>query len=385
MQEQIRDTVLGIYDAVADEALWPEILQRFAEQVNAKGCIVFEQQGLPFERDMTVAMASGNYDPKAIEAYLDNYLYYEARDHEIFEAHSLQTDGIDLIEDDVIAPTLHELRERPNVKLLRKWGILHRAAGLLNKDNTAVSRFSLQLGVQRGRLTVEERAYLALTLPHIAKALDLGRPAKQLALEHQSLLAALDRLTIGVCILDPKGGIVQANEEFKRQQDSHRTFAVARGGELRLAKTEDQKRFATLKADALNHGKFGARPRKEAVSTGRSSYLCIEVVPLNRSEEMGSSIFGGYILYSVDTSLPIPCNTLPIKYAYGLTDAELSLVDAIGEGLTNAQIAERRNRSPATINAQVKSILSKTHCATRTQFVRLMMSFGANCVSGAGK
>jgi DNA-binding NarL/FixJ family response regulator len=57
----------------------------------------------------------------------------------------------------------------------------------------------------------------------------------------------------------------------------------------------------------------------------------------------------------------------------------------VAEGLTNAQIAERRNRSIATINTQVKSILSKTQCLTRTQFVRLMMSFSTDFVANTNK
>jgi DNA-binding CsgD family transcriptional regulator len=52
----------------------------------------------------------------------------------------------------------------------------------------------------------------------------------------------------------------------------------------------------------------------------------------------------------------------------------------VAEGLTNAQIAERRDRSIATINTQVKSILSKTQCLTRAQFVRLVLGFGTNFI-----
>ncbi|MGY9057926.1 MAG: helix-turn-helix transcriptional regulator [Alphaproteobacteria bacterium] len=74
------------------------------------------------------------------------------------------------------------------------------------------------------------------------------------------------------------------------------------------------------------------------------------------------------------------CDTAPIKSAFGLTDAELSLVEFISEGFTNPEIAERRNRSVETINTKVKSILSKSQCANRTQFVRTMMRFGTNFV-----
>ena len=285
----------------------------------------------------------------------------------------------------MLAPTVSDLKKLPNVQVLQKLGILHRAAGLLNKDNTTVSRFSVQLADTRGRLSTSERVHMAAILPHIAKALDLGRPAQQLAAEHRSMLAAMDRLTIGVCILDTKGRVVQTNEEFKRQQETYPVFHTTHAGSLGLKKSEDQRSFETLKDHVFNHGRFGARPRKEAIATDDLNFLCIELAPLDKSQEIGAKRFGGFILYSTDTSLPVHCNTLPLQRAYNLTEAELALVDMVAEGLTNAQIAERRNRSVATINAQVKSILSKTQCSTRTQFVRLMMTFGTNFVANTNK
>jgi len=222
-------------------------------------------------------------------------------------------------------------------------------------------------------------------LPHMAKAMDLGRVASQLRAEHHGLLAAMDRLIIGVCVLDTNGNVVVQNEEFRRQIDTFPVLRVAPEGALRFMRAEDQKRFAALKQDALNHGRFGARPRKEAIAADTDTFLCVEVAPLDRCEEIGARMFGGFIVYSTDTSLPVHCNTRPIQAAFGLTDTELALVESIGEGLTNAQIAERRGRAVATIDTQVKSILAKTQCATRTQFVRLMMGFGVDYVSPAAK
>ena len=115
---------------------------------------------------------------------------------------------------------------------------------------------------------------------------------------------------------------------------------------------------------------------KEAIPTSVGNFLCIEVTPLTRSKDIGTRPLDGFVVFSTDTSRPVHCNTAPMKQPFGLTDTELAVVDKIGEGLTNPEIAERRERSVATINAQVKSILSKSQCSTRTQFVRLMMRFG---------
>lgn len=112
-------------------------------------------------------------------------------------------------------------------------------------------------------------------------------------------------------------------------------------------------------SNALNHGRFGARPRKEAVVSSVDPVLCIEIAPLTRSEEISSRSFDGFILCSTDTSLPVRCDPTPMQSTFGLTPAEMAIVNSIGQGLTNPEIAERRERSVATVNTQVKSILSK--------------------------
>lgn len=218
-------------------------------------------------------------------------------------------------------------------------------------------------------------------LPHIAKALELGQPAAQLALAHRSLVAAMDRLRIGVCILDGRGNVVLTNKEFQRQREAYGAFRIDARGRLRLHNGADQQRFAALMSDALNHGRFGARPRKEAIATTSESAisaLCIEISPLDQVEDLGSAGLGGSILYSIDTNLPIDCDAAPMRRAFRLTETEAVLAELLGEGFTNAQIAERRSRSVETVNVQVKSLLAKTQAANRTQFTRLMMNFGVN-------
>ena len=377
MSDDHKNFVLEIYDTVADQSLWPGVLDKIADKINALGCMVFEWESLDNRRSLTVPHASSFYKKEVINHYVNKFFEHEARDQDIFEAHSLASDGVDLIDDRVLASSRRELEKLENVQQLLKFGICHRAAGLLNKDNTAQSRFSVQFKSDRGRMTGSERAYLGDILPHVAKALDLGRPAAQLAREHTSLLQAMDELNIGVCILDNKGSLALGNQEFQRQLDSFQAFRVDPNGRLRMSDQLEQHRYSALLSDALNHGKFGARPRKEAITADSENFLCIEVVPLDTADEIGSKSFGGYVLYSTDTSRPVSCNPQPLQRAFDLTDAELGLVQSLGQGLTNAQIAERRDRAVSTINAQVKSILAKSHCSTRTRFVRLMMNFGA--------
>ena len=283
-----------------------------------------------------------------------------------------------MLDDTFLAASIDELKKQEHVQKLMRLGIFHRAAGILNKDNPWISLFSIQLSSRRNPLNDVERDYLSHLLPHLAKALDLSIPIRQLQSRYQGVLSAIDSLNVGVCVLDRRGMIVARNQEFCRQQETYRTFRVSPNGTLRITDRQAQNCFEKLMSGFNQHGKFGARPRKESISGHILNPLCIEVSPLHKSDDFGTNIFDGFIICSTDTYLPVVCDTGRIQQAFGLTSTETSLVDAIGQGLTNPEIADRRGRSVATINAQTKSILAKSNCSNRTQFVRMMMRFGAS-------
>lgn len=373
----IEETIVAIYDAVADQSKWADLLDRFVDRVGAQGSIIFEWTEDGTDRRLTAPMHSGFYTSDGLDLYLQKCGHLEARDQQTLRRETTDADDIDVIDDAVFSQSVDQLKRDEHVKRLQKFGIFHRAAGVLNKDNRWINIFSVQLNAARKPLTGHERAYMARLLPHFAKALDLSVPMRQLRRENRDLLAAMDRLTIGLCVVDAKGRVVTENNEFTRQQDAHGTFRKSNTGELQFADETARKDLADFMGGAQRHGHRGARPRKEAIATGGTD-LCVEISPLDTCDEIGSTPIGGYLICSTDTGQSIGCNTAAVKSAFGLTDTETALAQSMAEGWTNPEIAERRGRSVATVNVQVKSILAKSNCANRTQFVRSMTRFGAS-------
>lgn len=378
MTEQDLDFTLKIYDAVGDPAAWSDVLNEVVERTGAHGSIVFEWNESNADRKLTAPLHSERYPANLLSFYLDKCAHLEEQDQDIVRSHTADHDGVELLDDSLISATPEGLRRTDHVKFLESIGIFHRAAGVMNKDNRWISLFSLQLGAGRPQLSAQERAFLGPQLPHLAKALDLSIPLRQLHQRYKAVLSAMDQLTIGLCVLDRRGLIVARNEEFQRQQNAYRSLRVGPEGQLSLSSSGANKRLSNLMKHASHHGQFGARPRKESVISEPGDPLCIEVTPLTNTQEMGSSNFEGFLVSSTDTSLPTQCNVERVSAAFGLTEAEAALVEPISQGLTNPEIADRRERAVATINAQTKSILAKSGCANRTQFVRAIMRFGTH-------
>ncbi len=370
--------ILRIYDTVADSNRWAEVLDEVVDRVSAQGSIIFEWADTVDGRVLTAPLHSGLYSQDVLSVYLSKCQDLEARDQAIIRRETNEGDAVELIDDSVLASSLNELKSQEHVKKLMRLGILHRAAGVMNKDNQWISLFSVQLNIARGPLTGEERAFLSKILPHLAKAIDLGIPTRQLQQRYEGILSAIDKLSIGICVLDARGCVVARNDEFQRQQESYRLFRIRADGRLHMADTKGQKSLEALMDSPRQHGKFGARPRKECILSHTNDALCVEIIPLHRLDEMGASPFRGFLLCSTDASLPVTFNVNHVQQAFDLTQTETSIVNSIGRGLTNPEIADRRGRSVSTINAQTKSILSKTGCSNRTQFVRMMMRYGGS-------
>jgi len=376
--DNFRNLVMDIYQTVAEPGDWQKVFDQLAEQVKARGCILFEWRGNDNERKLNAPLITSGYDRELVQTYIDKYSSWESEDQDLFEQQSLSLDGIELAEEPNHFSDEEEYLKQPHIKEMLGYGIRHRYGCLLDKDNPFRARFAIQTSQNRGPLQDADHKILASLLPHVAKAMDLCGPLGSSSVERQALLSIIEGLAVGVCVLDSSGRVELSNSEFLRQQEVHNAFWTDKHNRLKLHENADRQQYARLLEDALNHGEYGARPRKEAVlmnTADSAAALCLEIVPLRKSAELGTSLFNGALLFSRDTTRPIKIDVALAQLAFGFTPIESEVTQLVCEGLTNSEIADRRSRSVETINAQVKTIFGKSSVANRTQLVRLLCNF----------
>lgn len=380
----VGDLILDIYDTTIDISRWPAVLDKVAHFVGARGAFIFELQGTSPSRQIAAPFFSSAYDPEVVKYYLQLHNEQELQDQDTFARLSRTGDSIQLIPDDVLAPSEEALLARPNVQQMLQYGIRYRAGALLNKDQLNNDRFALQFSGRAGPVSKEHLAKAALVMPHLAKALNISRPTTRLAQKFQSIADCIDMLVVGICILDGNGAIVLTNREFQRQLENYRAFRKDASGKLIMTSDATRALFTELRSSSANHGRYGARPRKEAIITdleGGTHTLCIELAPLSSADEFGEPKLKGHIIYSMDTSKLYAIDVSVMEGLFGLTQSESVILELMAEGLTNSQISERRSKSVETINSQVKSILDKTNSANRTQVIRLATNISSSFIA----
>ena len=259
------------------------------------------------------------------------------------------------------------LSTRPNARFLRAFGLRNRAAALLDKDDPSRDRFSIQFAANRGPITAAEIAQASLILPHVAKALAIARPFRELRDSQTIALSSLDRLRVGVAITDRGGRPLFENSEFSRIAEEYGVIGRNRAGRLALREARAQARLVGLLDDVGGHGQFGARPRKEAVIIDREDAalgLCVEVCPLTRADEVSASPVGGYLVTCLDTRTIFALDLAVMSRAFRLTSAEERVLGHLTNGHSNAEIAQRSYRSVETVNSQVKALLRRRDVRT---------------------
>lgn len=380
---ELNDLILAIYDTTINPAGWPEVLDRVSRYIGARGAFIFELTGTGKGRRIHAPFFSRVYDADLVEDYLSKHNEQELLDQDTFARYSRPTDRIQLISDDVLAKSQEELLARPNVQQMLGYGIRYRAGALLNKDQVNQDRFALQFSQSAGPPSKLHFDRATRLMPHIAKALNISRPTKQLAQQFRSVAESIDLLVIGVCILDASGSIVHCNQEFRRQLEQYPVFRKDPQGRLVMNGSGPGGSLARLQGNLSNHGRFGARPRKEAIVSlvdDKPHTLCIEVAPLTSANEFGEPSLNGHIVYSMDTGNFYEINGDMLASMFSLTQTEAAVLEMVAEGLTNLQISERREKSVETVNSQVKSLLVKTRSANRTQLIRLATNISSSFI-----
>lgn len=385
-QSVLSELLLHIYDTGLKPSLWPDSLERVAHFIGARGAFIFELKQKGSQRKVIAPYFSKSYDVAVVENYLKQHNDQEVLDQEVFARHSRTADKIELVGDTVLAKNDAELLSRANVQAMMDYGLRYRAGALLDKDQLYRDRFAVQFSRSQGPISAEHLFRADLVLPHVAKALNVNRPTAQLAAKYSVVANALDRLMIGVCVLDDRGHVAISNGEFRRQLDWKTVFRLDASGRLTFQSNAAQRDFIRLRQDVTQHGQFGARPRKEAIITqieGQPHTVCVEVIPLNNAADIGEPGLRGHIVYSMDARKSYVIDGDLLRDMFSLTNAELSVLMLVADGLTNPQISDKRNKSIETINSQVKAILVKTNTSNRTQLVRLATNISSSFVTGA--
>jgi DNA-binding CsgD family transcriptional regulator len=360
--EQFSVLIGEIYSASLDQSLWKDVINKVA-------LFVGDASRLPRE----TAPASSNGEGNRISEILQRLHFDKLLTADIAAFGDLEGDT------SLVGPS-------PSAEFTDV-GVEH--GGLLSQDTPDFAAAAL-LGrsmtversgvIQRARETiVDEAAHrrMRLVVPHIRRAMKVGRRIDFMATQAAALADTLDGLTAGLCLVQTDGRIIHANAAFQAIL-AEADYLSSIGGRLVAADAQLDRNLNEIFASAAV-GEVSAGVQSVAFplrsSDGESHVL--HVLPLASGGRRVSGIAGAAVaaLFVQKTRLAMPSSPETIAIQYKLTPTELRVLLAIVEVGGVPEVSDALGIAHTTVKTHLGRLFAKTGTGRQADLVKLVAGF----------
>lgn len=375
--DQLQHLIGEIYDSALDPAQWSTTLARLAASFGGNGAVISDKN---FRNNQVSFVLQSGMCEEIRRLYAEHYLKNDLR----FAAGQRMPPGSILHEPMFI--TEREMdRSDYYQNFLAPFDFRYHLGGALENSNDVLAAVVVQRSPRAGTFSPADIERFALLLPHFRRALQIQRRLGTLQRREQMLMEVIDRLPSGIVILDGEMRPVAMNRAAE---------AVVAAGDglhsgpegLSASHARQTAMLHKLIADALwaNVGQVtGAGASLRLARPSGKSPLLLWVVPAGAALMNEMALAGPHALLFVSDPDARPHLSVlaPFIEFYGLTRAEVRLVEALANGLSPETISLEFGVSMATVRKHLQSVFGKTGVNRQADLVRLVLSsplqFGA--------
>ncbi|MDV7145989.1 LuxR C-terminal-related transcriptional regulator [Tropicimonas sp. TH_r6] len=364
-----------IYDTAVNPGSWRRALDATATAVEAKAIALVIRGKKAGAKDLTM-MSSVYLDFSRTPAgwYYGAWLSrMQNQDWDFLKAHPPHEPVPDL----ETGLSAEAIDARKDYAFLRKrTGVARRLGVRLSADSVWFDAMSIGFDRQKVEIPLSAIERSRAFLPHLTKALEIGRVFAFLKARYNAALAALERVQAGIAIALPDGQVIVKNGEAERILGLKDGIVLSGDGRIVTSNPDTTSKIQAHILDVGSTAQGKANRHESLVSIVRPSGLTpflIDIGPVNDSKAELEKGLNGALVTIIDPER-IPYLRLDrFTELYGLTGAETDVCRWITDGASISEIAERRGTSPTTAKNQVSNVLSKVGVGSRIELIRLIL------------
>ena len=374
--ERLSSLIGDIYHAALDPSLWAGVLQRARQLVGGLAAAVLVRDTATGRLD--ACYDDGGLDPRYRQLYVEEYAELDPFATGRFPA---------AIEEPVSAADL-PYEEFLKTRFYKEWarpqGLVDFVCAALDRQATRAAMFGIFRHARDGLADAETRRRMRLIVPHLRRAVAIGRIVECKNAEAAIFADALDGLAAGLFLVDTAGCIVHANASGRALLDARSVLRTSAG-----------KLVANEAGATLALGELFARAGTNAAPAGRGIAVALSardgdryvahVLPLasaTRRRVGGGATAAAVFVHKAAIEAAFPPEA--VARLYGLTPGELRVLTAIVEVGGVPDTAEALGIGAATVKTHLHRVFCKTGAARQADLVKLVAAFANPVVAGAG-
>jgi DNA-binding CsgD family transcriptional regulator len=368
-EAEIASNLVGdIYDAALDPAMWIGVLAKIADFTGARA-------GALAVKDRASAGVEARYqfgiDPNDMQTYSETYSQFDP------------LKGVPLfgVGEIVSLPDLVPYEEYRGGRFYQEWarpqGWIDVASAVLEKSLTGCAFLGIVRDKAGGMVDDEMRRRIAGIVPHVRRAIVIGKATHFKYAEAAALAETLDGLSAGMFLVDARGRIIHSNVAGRVILDAA-DFLRSTRGQLVAADAQVNQTLREVFAIAgQGNAAHGVKGIALPLTAHDGEHYVAHVLPLSSGARLGAGITyaAAAAVFVRKATLETPPLPEVIRRTFKLTPMELRVLIAVVEVGGVPQVATVLGVADTTVKTHVSRLFEKTGARRQADLVRLVAGF----------
>ena len=370
--QDLSSLIAAIYDAALAPDLWPVVLDGCRQFVGGMSATLYAKDlagiaGGIFHID-------GHLDPAYGQLYFERY----ARLDPSTGGHLLTP-----LEEPVGTADLMDMDEFRATRFYREWvepqGLVDMVNAPIEKEGGWAAMFGVFVHARNGVTSETVKDRMRLLVPHVRRAVVIGKVIERGAVQAASLSDALDGLAASMFLVDAAGRVVHANAAGQAMFGRGAIDTTRDGRIITAAPAATEALNEVFAAAGKGDDAVGIRGISITLPGPDNVNYVAHILPLTSGIRRGTGIRYAAVaaMFVHKAHLDVPAAPEVMARAFGLTVTELRVLTAIVSVGGVPETAEALGIAETTAKTHLHRVFAKTGTSRQADLVRLVAGFAS--------
>ena len=366
---EVSSLIGDIYDASLDPELWPSVLDEIAGFLTSSLVNFFSQDSVT--KAANVYYVHG-IAPTYLQAYFDTYVSINP----MFPATLFFEVGNVVSQDEIIPRS-----ELNQTRFFREWlqpqGWVDAMAAVLEKSATSCAVVAVGRHEREGMIDHEAKRRMGLIVPHLRRALLIGKVIDLHKVEAAALADTLDGLAAAMFLVDAGGRIVHANAAGHVMLNEASVVRAVSGKFAAADAAADRALHDIFMNAEGGDAAVGMSGIAVPLSSRNGDRYVAHVLPLTSGarRQAGVAYAAVAAVFVRKAALDLPHPLEVIAASFKLTPAEMRVLMMIVQLSGVGEVAPVLGLSEATVKTHLQRIFAKTETSRQADLVKLVAGY----------